>query len=237
MKGDNRTNAPKGGVADVIRKINLFSHLDEEDLQSIAPAFIRREVAGGEEIFDQDEPSSEIFLILKGRVRIVRKGEDGREVTLAVLKEGGFFGEISIFTGEPRTAAAIAAETTTVLFLRRESFIKAILSSPHIALKLLEEMSRRLLETDRTIASLLWDNAYQKILLNLKRLAQTEGTPRADAVVIKRKVTHQEIADMAGTSRETASRILAYLKKAGAVVPSGKNVIIRDSLIPSAFEQ
>jgi CRP/FNR family cyclic AMP-dependent transcriptional regulator len=220
----------------LIRKINLFSHLEGAELDSFAAAFVRREVRAGEEIFDQDDPSDELFLIIKGRVRIVRKGEDGREVTLAGLTEGGFFGEISIFTGEPRSAAAVAAEPSSLLVLAREPFLSVLAASPDISRKILVEMSRRLLEADRTIASLLWDNAYQKVLFTLKRLIQTEGVPRGDAVVIKRKVTHQEIADMAGTSRETASRILVYLKKHGAVVPSGKNVIVREWAVPAVFE-
>lgn len=220
----------------LIRKIDLFSPLGRDEMAALAPAFFRRDVRRGEEIFDQDDPSTELFLILSGRVRIVRKGEDGKEATLAILQQGDFFGEISIFTGEPRSAAARAAEETELLVLEREHFLKAINASPHIGLAIIEELSQRLLEADRTIASLLWDNAYRKIILTLKRLAQTEGVARGDATVVKRRVTHQEVADMAGTSRETASRILAFLKKSGAVVPSGRNVIIRETAIPPAFE-
>lgn len=236
MTDDARKHPHPGGAPELIRQIKLFSHLDPADLKRLAPAFVHREVPAGEQIFDQDEPSNEVFLILAGRVRIVRRAEDGREATLAMLKKGDFFGEISIFTGEPRSAAAVAAEPVSLMSLARESFLGAILESPRVAVAIIEEMSRRLLEADRTIASLLWDNAYRKILLTIRRLAQTEGVARGDAVVIKRRVTHQEMADMAGTSRETASRILVFLKKAGGVVPSGRNLIIRESGIPSSFE-
>ncbi len=236
MKDQKVTAKARAEAAELIRKINLFSHLDNEELKTIASAFVQREVRENEEIFDQDEPSGEVFLIADGRVRIVRRAEDGREVTLAILQEGGFFGEISVFTGAPRTAAAVAAAPTKLLVLSRENFVKNIKDSPETGIKIIEEMSRRLLEADKTIASLLWDNAYRKILLTLKRLAQSEGLARGDAFVVKRRVTHQEIADMAGTSRETASRILAMLKKAGAVVPSGRNIIIRESSIPASLE-
>jgi CRP-like cAMP-binding protein len=237
MSDTARKDLPAGGTPELIRQIRLFSHLDAADLRRLAPSFFRREVEAGEQVFDQDEPSEEVFLILSGRVRIVRRAEDGREVTLAILKKGDFFGEIAIFTGEPRSAAAVAAEPVLLLVLSRADFLRAILDSPKVGLAIIEEMSRRLLEADRTIASLLWDNAYRKILLTIRRLAQTEGVPRGDALVIKRRVTHQEMADMAGTSRETASRILVFLKKAGAVVPSGRNVIIRESALPPSFEQ
>lgn len=236
MKEDQAGSLPED-PSQLIRKINLFSHLEAEDLRGMFKAFTRREVEAGEQVFDQDEPSADVFLIIEGRVRIVRKAEDGREVTLAMLREGDFFGEISIFTGAPRTAAAVAAERSVMLVAQREQFLKTIVAQPRVGLKIIEEMSRRLMEADRTIASLLWDNAYGKIVLTLKRLAQTEGLPRGDAMVIKRRITHQEIADMAGTSRETASRILAFLKKSGAAVPSGRNVIIRESAIPPSFEQ
>jgi CRP/FNR family cyclic AMP-dependent transcriptional regulator len=227
---------PAGDLVALIRKIRLFSDLRDDDVTALAPSFTIRDVPKGGEIFDQDEPAQEIFLIIEGRVRIYRKAEDGREITLSFLQEGSFFGEISIFTGEPRSAAAAAAESTRLLVLTRADFVRTVLLFPHIGAKIIEALSRRLLEADRTIASLLWSNAYQKILLTLKRLAQTEGVARGDAVVIRRRVTHQEIADMAGTSRETASRILVQLKNVGAVVPSGRHVIIRESSFPEELD-
>jgi len=220
---------------DLIHLQGLFPHLDKGDMESVSSKFVRRLVKNKEQIFDQDEPSDELFLILQGKVRIIRRGVDGQEATLASLKEGDFFGELSIFTGQPRSAAAVAAENGELMVLNREDFLLAIRSSPSMGLKIMEELSLRLLEADRTIASLLWDNAYQKILLGIERITQTEGVAKGHAMVIKRRVTHQEIADMAGVSRETASRIMSYLKKAGAVVPSGRNVIVRESAIPPAF--
>jgi CRP/FNR family transcriptional regulator/CRP/FNR family cyclic AMP-dependent transcriptional regulator len=220
---------------DLIHLQNLFPHLDQGDMEAFSSKFVRRQVKNKEQIFDQDEPSDELFLILQGKIRIIRRGVDGQEATLAILKEGDFFGELSIFTGQPRSAAAVAAEHGELMVLSRDDFLQAVRSSPSMGLKIMEELSLRLLEADRTIASLLWDNAYQKILLGLERLTQTEGIPKGHAMVIKRRVTHQEIADMAGVSRETASRIMSYLKKSGAVVPSGSNVIVRESAIPQAF--
>ena len=167
----------------------------------------------GDLILMEDEFGDTLFLINKGSIKITRVSEDGREVILAILGEGEFFGEMSLLDGQTRSANAIAQTRSHVLILKRHDFLQVLEKFPKIAVSLLSELAIRIRKSDQQIESFALSDAEQRIGITLLRLAEELGTIHKGVVLIAKLPYQQDIANMAGTSRETVSRMMKLLEK------------------------
>ena len=147
---------------------------------------------------------------------------------LAMLNEGEFFGEMALLDGESRSANVIALEQTEVLTLNRDDFLVVLHDYPQIAIQLLKEMAHRLRKSDRQIASLSLSDAEKRIALCIIRFADEQGVIRRGQVNISRVPIQQDIANMAGTSRETVSRAINLLEKEHFIKRKGRELLILD---------
>jgi CRP/FNR family cyclic AMP-dependent transcriptional regulator len=190
----------------VLRSVPLFSRLPEEDLQAFAAVTRERTYPKGSIIVFEDDPGDALYLVADGQVKVVLIGEDGREVILTVLGEGNFFGEMALLDDQPRSAHVIAMEDSTLLLLRRDDFQARLRQSPAIAVSLLAELSGRLRLADEKIGALVLLDVNGRVAALLLRLAQEEEGDR-----ITKKLTHNTIAQMIGSSRETVSRTMRNL--------------------------
>jgi CRP-like cAMP-binding protein len=179
-------------------------------------------------ILMEDEFGDTFFIIAGGSIKITRVSEDGREVILAMLGEGEFFGEMSLLDGETRSANAIAIEESKVLILKRHDFLLFLERFPKIAISLLTEMAGRIRKSDQQIESLSLSDAEHRIGITLIRMAEELGTIRQGKVEISNLPYQQDIANMAGTSRETVSRMMKILEEKGFIKRSGHNLSILD---------
>ncbi len=210
----------------VLKNIPIFSELKEEDLEKITTRIQKKHYKKDNIILMEEEAGDILFLINKGRVKITRLSEDGREVILSILGEGEFFGEMSIFDGESRSANVIAIEDSEVFLLRRADFLDILESHPKIAIALLEEMAVRLRKSDQQIEGLSLNDAETRVALSILRLSEELGRIKMGQVVINNLPFQQDIANMAGTSRETVSRMLKLLEKKGYIVKEGRKLTI-----------
>jgi CRP-like cAMP-binding protein len=179
-------------------------------------------------ILMEDEFGDTFFIIASGSIKITRVSEDGREVILAMLGEGEFFGEMSLLDGETRSANAIAIEESDVLILKRHDFLLFLERFPRIAISLLTEMAGRIRKSDQQIESLSLSDAEHRIGITLIRMAEELGTIRQGKVEISNLPYQQDIANMAGTSRETVSRMMKILEDKGFIKRSGHSLSILD---------
>ncbi|MDP6396349.1 MAG: Crp/Fnr family transcriptional regulator [Candidatus Marinimicrobia bacterium] len=179
-------------------------------------------------ILMEDEFGDTFFIIASGSIKITRVSEDGREVILAMLGEGEFFGEMSLLDGETRSANAIAIEESNVLILKRHDFLLFLERFPRIAISLLTEMAGRIRKSDQQIESLSLSDAEHRIGITLIRMAEELGTIRQGKVEISNLPYQQDIANMAGTSRETVSRMMKILEDKGFIKRSGHSLSILD---------
>ncbi|MCK4447311.1 MAG: Crp/Fnr family transcriptional regulator, partial [Candidatus Marinimicrobia bacterium] len=159
-------------------------------------------------------------------VKITRLSDDGREVILSILGEGDFFGEMSIFDGESRSANVVALEDSEVYILKRGDFIDLLEKHPKIAIALLQELATRLRKSDQQIEGLSLSDAENRIGMTISRLAEELGVIKMGQVVIHNLPYQQDIANMAGTSRETVSRMLTLLQRKGYIQKRGRKLII-----------
>jgi CRP-like cAMP-binding protein len=206
---------------DVLRKVPLFASMREGDILAFAELVRERSFPKGSVIVFEDDPGDALYLVAKGQVKVVLIGEDGREVILSVLGEGNFFGEMSLIDDKPRSATVIAMIDSAVLLLRREDFQSRLRTSPEIAIALLRELSRRLRRADEKIGSLVLLDVSGRLADLVLRLAEEEGGDR-----ITKKLTHNVLAQMIGSSRETVSRTMRDFVERELVEVTRKEITI-----------
>ena len=213
---------------ELLQTVSIFWDLKSKELGYIAEKMVSRHYDNGNYIFLEDSDGEQCFFVLEGSVKVTRLSKDGREVILAMLNEGDFFGEMSLLDGESRSANVIALEKTEVLTLDRRDFLDVVNDYPQIAVMLLKELAGRLRKSDRQIASLSLSDAEKRIALCIIRFADEQGVIQNGKVSIPKTPIQQDIANMAGTSRETVSRALSILENEGLIARNGRELMILD---------
>ncbi len=214
--------------SDLLATVPIFSDLSANVLDELLSRMTKRSYQKNNMILMEDEFGDTFFIIASGSIKITRVSEDGREVILAMLGESEFFGEMSLLDGETRSANAIAIEESEVLILKRHDFLLFLERFPKIAISLLTEMAGRIRKSDQQIESLSLSDAEHRIGITLIRMAEELGTIRQGKVEISNLPYQQDIANMAGTSRETVSRMMKILEDKGFIKRSGHSLSILD---------
>jgi len=211
-----------------LKTIPLFSELREEELEDISKMAMQQVYKKDNMVLIEEEVGSTMFVILNGRVKISRISDEGREVILSILVDGDFFGEMAILDGQARSANAVTLEETKMLVIRRDNFLRILHKYPQIAINLLKELAHRLRRSDAQIKSLSLQNALGRVASTLLRIADDSGIIKQGRVEISHLPPQQDLANMAGTSRETISRVIKSLNQLGYVEKHGSKLIILD---------
>lgn len=193
-------------VANTLRAVPLFSSLREGDLERMAGMFRPREYARNRVILFAHDPCDAFYIVLSGQVKVMLIAEDGREVILSLVRAGDFFGETSLMDDEPYSSSAIAMEDSSLLVLHRDDFRRCIEEMPGMSFGLLRALCGRLLEADHRIGGLMLLDVTGRIAHLFLDLASKAGGD-----LITDPPTHQTIAQMVGSSRETVSRTVSTL--------------------------
>lgn len=213
---------------ELLKSVSLFWDLNKEELGHISDKMVSRYFEAGQLILLEESSGEQCFFVTKGSVKITRLSKEGREVILAIINDGDFFGEMSLLDGESRSANVIALENTEVLTLNRNHFLHVLKEYPQIAIQLLKEMALRLRKSDRQIASLSLSAAEKRIAMCILRIADEQGVIQKGHVSIPKAPIQQDIANMSGTSRETVSRAFKLLEKEGFLQRNGRELIIHN---------
>lgn len=214
-------------IVELTQKVPLFNNLTERERSAIASVMIVRHFNPQDTIVHEDDNESQTFFIIAdGSVHVVVLSSEGKQTILATLRKGEFFGEMALLDGEPRSASVIAAEKCSLLMLYRKPFMDLLLNYPKITIQMLVEMSKRQRKSNQHINTLSMMNVYGRVAGVLVRLAKENGRKIGSMIVVDERPTHQTIADMAGTSRETVSRILSQLQKKHYITMDRKKLVI-----------
>jgi len=211
-----------------LQMIPLFSELNNDQLEDISRFAVKQMYKKDNMVLIEEEVGSTMFVIISGRVKISRISDEGREVILSILVDGDFFGEMSILDGQTRSANAVTLEDTELLIIRRENFLQMLHDYPQVAINLLKELAHRLRRSDSQIKSLSLQNALGKVASTLLRIADDSGIIKHGQVEISQLPPQQDLANMAGTSRETISRVIKSLNLLGYVEKEGSKLKILD---------
>lgn len=201
---------------DFLKKVPLFSELEEGDLQELGSAVREHHYRKNVVIVHMDDPGNSLFILKSGVVKVTID-DAGREMILRMLYPTDFFGDMSLIDGMPRSASVTTLEPSEALILHREHFVEIIEKSPTILLNMAAVLSRRLRATDELIRSLAFFDVYGKVARVLLTLAAEKGRATEQGTVIDLRLTQQELAELAGMSRETMTRTLGAFQQAGVV--------------------
>ena len=207
---------------DFLKKVPLFSELDEGELHQLASVVREQHYRKHTTIVHVDDPGSSLYILKSGLVKITIEDQHGDEMILRILYPTDFFGEMSLLDGMPRSATVTAQESSEVLTIAREHFLNIIEQSPKILLKMTAVLSKRLRKANELIHSLAFFDVYGKVARLLLNLAAERGRVTEQGTVIDMRLTQQELAELAGMTRETMARTLREFQQAGCIrVESG----------------
>jgi CRP/FNR family transcriptional regulator len=223
-----------------LARFPVFESLSEDELRQVANLAVPRSYQAGEVIFREGDRPDTCFIVRTGRVRITRRHSAGRSLTLAELSAGEMFGELSMFDGEGRSATVEALEETMTLALLERDVRRVLREHPEIAVKMLARLAGRLRAANEKLARQSFQPVAGRVASTL--LAQFEAR-RAEAAAavdadssdrpvqageIVIEATQADIAQLAGSSRESASRFLADLERAGVVTTARRRIVVHD---------
>lgn len=207
----------------------LFADLSESELEFVSKLTVERKFKKNNLIIFEDDVGNSLFVIKKGRVKISHISTEGSEAILAILGAGDFFGELSVIDGLGRSASVTSIEDVELIMLRRTDFIEALERVPKIAVTLLKELAGRIRKSDSHIRSLSLLDAKGRVGSTLIRLAEDIGKIKNGKVSIEELPLQRDLASIAGTSRETISRVIKKFEEEGHL-HSERNTLILPSL-------
>jgi len=211
-----------------LKSVPIFSELDAERLKQISQLGSRKFYKKDSTILKENETGSALFVIISGKVKVSRASDDGKEVILTILNESDFFGEMAIIDGLNRSAGVIANEETELFIIQRTDFLNLLQAHPEISVALLQELTRRLRASDLRIKSLSLRDAEGKVASVILQIADDIGKIKQGKVEIERLPFQHDLANMAGTSRETISRTLHSFVKRGLIELEGTRLTINN---------
>ena len=211
---------------DYLKTIPLFLNLSQEQLNFIESCSRKFSVTKGTVIIYQEDNSLDLFIILSGKINVSLLHEDGREVTLDILTQGDFFGELSLFDKNPRSATVTAISDSKILILPRVFFIKLMMENPDMIFKFLQVMAARLRKADEKIDTLTFLDVCGRVSKLIIDLARRKGEKLPDSTIKIRCPTHQVIANQIGASRESVTKALKSLISKGLINVKDKELVI-----------
>ena len=209
---------------DLLRRVPLFSLLTVAQAEVISGAVIKRRFKRGEALVEQGQKSNALFILLTGRARVTSADSRGREVILATLAQGDYLGEMSIIDNEPHSATVRAEVATDVLMLGRAEFARCLTENASMSLVVMRGLVKRLRHADRKIESLALLDVYGRVAHALLDFAVADAQGQ---LLVKDKISRQDLAKMVGASREMVSRVMKDLEERGFIeaLPSGATLL------------
>jgi CRP/FNR family transcriptional regulator len=220
-------------VVELLGRVPVFSTLERSDLERIAEVAVPRSFEPGQAVFREGDASDTCYVVREGHARAVRTHRD-RTITLATFGPGDIFGELAMFEDERRSATVEAIQTTSVVGVLGPDMRRLMTEHPEISTRLVIGLGRRLRETNERLSRQSFQTVQSRVAVVLSDLVNEEiaaGKPEADVLVT---ATQADLAQLAGSSRESASRFLAVLERAGVISQGRGRLVVHH---PEALQQ
>jgi CRP/FNR family transcriptional regulator len=228
----NKQKQPKataGITVDFLQSVPLFSNMSRTEIEQIKPYFFPREFRRKEIVFLKGDPCKELYIIASGQVKLSEISENGREQALSILSRGESFDVVPIIDGGLYPTTATALSDVMLYAIIKQDVLTIMREYPTVASAILPYMGNKLREMTNLVADISFESVSFRIAKLILHYADIQGTPTPDGILVKRTLTHQEIADIVGTEREVVTRSLSDLQKKGIIdMKEGKQILIRD---------
>lgn len=213
-------------LSEIILNVPIFSDLESDALDKISQIGQIKTYAKDSVILMEEDAGTALFVIVSGKVKVSRISNEGREVILTILGESDFFGEMAILDGLTRSATVTAISDAELFMIQRNDFLDLLQARPEVSIALLKELAGRLRSADLKIKSLSLKDAEGKVASVILQIADDIGKIRQGIVEIEKLPVQQDLANMAGTSRETISRTIHSFAKKGLIELDGSKLRI-----------
>ena len=221
-------------VVELLARVPVFSTLVPADLERISELAVPREFEPGQVVFREGDSSDTCYIVRSGRARAVREHSDGRTITLATFGPGDIFGELAMFEDERRSATVEAVEPTAAVAVLGPDMRRLMSEHPGIATRLVIALGRRLRESNERLSRQSFQTVQSRVAVVLRDLIQQEIAAGAAPTEVLLTATQADLAQLAGSSRESASRFLAVLERAGVISQGRGRLTVHD---PQALDQ
>ncbi len=221
-------------VVELLARVPVFSTLVPADLERISELAVPREFEPGQVVFREGDSSDTCYIVRSGRARAVREHSDGRTITLATFGPGDIFGELAMFEDERRSATVEAVEPTAAVAVLGPDMRRLMSEHPGIATRLVIALGRRLRESNERLSRQSFQTVQSRVAVVLRDLVQQEIGAGAAPMEVLLTATQADLAQLAGSSRESASRFLAVLERAGVISQGRGRLTVHD---PRALDQ
>jgi len=208
------------GKAQILKHSSVFSSLNDDELRELATLAHERNFMSNEFIFWDGDTPEWFYIVAEGQVKVLKHSSQGREFIIAFFGPGEMFGEVAVFENKPYPASAQAVAETRVVGIRREDFLSFLAGRPQVALRIINVLGGRLRDAQSRLRDLAGERVEQRLASVLLMLSSKLG--------LTLPFTRQEIADMTGTTTETAIRVMSQLKDRGIIRSTRGKVIILD---------
>ena len=212
-------------AADLLKSVPLFSDLENGELERFSLVAVPRSFPAATRVFHEGDHSDACYIVRSGSFRVTREHSDGRAITLATLGPGDIFGELAMLDGEVRSASVEALEDSELLALPANEVRALLARHPDITVKLVAALVRRLRTANERISRQSFQTVPSRVAGVLSQLVAEEG-PGGDGGEVTIRMNQADLAQLAGTSRESVSRFLADLERAGVVRPGRGRVTV-----------
>ncbi len=216
-------------IVELLGRVPVFSTLEPADLEQIAQLAVPRQFEPGQTVFREGDASDTCYVVREGQARAVRSHGDGRTITLATFGPGDIFGELAMFEDERRSATVEAIGPTSVVAVLGPDMRRLLTEHPTIATRLVVALGRRLREMNERLSRQSFQTVQSRVAVALSELVAQEiadGHGPRDVLVT---ATQADLAQLAGSSRESASRFLAVLERAGVISQGRGRLVVRDA--------
>jgi CRP/FNR family transcriptional regulator, cyclic AMP receptor protein len=215
-----------------LRRNRLFVEATDAGIVSNEHLFTMCEMPRGTRVFDQGDTTRIVYVVKRGAVRIARETPDGKDVTVALLGAGDFFGEETLFDDRPRTTVAVVVEDALLCTVRADDLFALLAADPALALNVAKLLSGRLDDARATMEDLAYARVGDRIVHLYRKLAAEHGVPVAGGTRVDLRLTHADVASLVGSTRETVSVEIAKLVDAGRLRHDGRAVVVPAEDIP-----
>ena len=215
-----------------LKQTEIFSKLNDSELEEIIDKIIVKQFRKNETILYEEDTNEFMYIILMGKVKVIKTTEDGKEIIMAMHKSGSFFGEMSLIDGKTTPASVIATEDSLVALISKKEFLLIVFNQNKVTQNMMEILCGRLRKSWDTIQLLNFNNATQRTKMLFLMLVEEYGDKSPEGITLNIKLTHQDISDMTGLTRETVTRVIDKLQKLKEIrILKGKFIHLNPSFL------
>jgi len=212
-----------------IKQIPLFSGLSEEEIGEISSYVERKSFSRKKTIFSEGDPSNWFYILFEGKVKITKLSHDGKEIIIELISPRDFFGGFAVLNGFPYPANAVAMEDSVIIRISRRNIMGIIERFPNFMYDITANLGERVREFHDTLKNIALERVESRIAALLLKLAEKTGEKNDQGEIeISMRLTKQDIAEMVGTTVETAIRVMSRFRKSGLIKDVKGNIIIKD---------